>query len=67
MEREKEEPRYMGNFSAVEPVHTRYMICFECNVSWHGCWDNFQCPVCKNGEIPSSNINELFSNFPKIN
>jgi len=43
---------YLGNFSAVEPVHTRYMVCYECKVSWHGCWDNFMCPKCGKGELP---------------
>jgi hypothetical protein len=43
---------YLGNFSAVEPVHTRYMVCYDCKVSWHGCWDNFMCPKCGKGELP---------------
>ena len=44
---------YLGNFSAVEPVHTRYMICFDCQVSW----DNFMCTKCCEGELPTFNTN----------
>ena len=49
--------RHLGNFSAVEPVHSRLMFCSECNVDWVGCWDNFMCPECGEGELPSSEIN----------
>lgn len=50
--------RYLGNFSATEPWHSRYMSCDKCMVSWTGCWDNFQCPQCGDGELPK----ELFDN-----
>lgn len=43
---------YIGNFSATDPVYSRYMICYQCMVSWTGCWDNFQCPKCGQGELP---------------
>ena len=45
--------QYIGNFSAVDPAYSRGMSCHECKVSWTGCWDNFQCPICWQGEVPS--------------
>lgn len=48
--------RHLGNFSAVDPAYSRLMYCYECNVSWVGCWDNFMCPECGKGELPSNNI-----------
>ena len=45
---------YVGNFSAVDPAYSRAMACDECEVSWTGCWDNFQCPKCGEGELPTS-------------
>lgn len=45
---------YLGNFSAVDPVYSRAMRCDDCQVSWTGCWDNFQCPKCGKGELPES-------------
>lgn len=53
--------RYLGNFSAVEPVYTRLMCCHDCKTEWHGCWDNFMCPECGNGELPHSDIGILTS------
>jgi hypothetical protein len=50
------EPTYLGNFSAVDPAYSRHMVCHECNVSWTGCWDNFQCPRCGEGDLPSSDL-----------
>lgn len=44
--------KYIGNFSAVDPAYSRKMFCEKCNVSWTGCWDNFQCPICGDGELP---------------
>lgn len=46
---------YLGDFSATPIWHSRYMECQTCRVSWHGCWDNFQCPKCGEGELPSHN------------
>ena len=46
--------KYLGNFSAVEPVYSRQMSCHECKVYWVGCWDNFMCPQCGEGELPTS-------------
>jgi len=43
---------YLGNFSAVDPAYSRGMVCFDCKVKWTGCWDNFQCPKCGEGELP---------------
>lgn len=48
--------KYLGNFSAIEPVYTRLMYCYDCKVSWHGCWDNFTCPQCNKGDLPTSEI-----------
>jgi hypothetical protein len=53
----KRNVRHLGNFSAVEPVYSRLMFCGECNVDWIGCWDNFMCPECGEGELPSAEIN----------
>jgi len=47
-----EEPEYLGNFAACEQWAAQLMTCYECNVSWTGCWDNFQCPKCGKGELP---------------
>jgi len=52
------EPEYLGNFSAVDPVYSRHMACYVCNVSWTGCWDNFQCPKCGEGELPTYDLND---------
>jgi hypothetical protein len=46
------EYKHLGNLSATPPWHTREMDCHDCKVSWGGCWDNFQCPECGEGEIP---------------
>jgi len=50
--------KYLGNFSAVDPAYSRGMDCYDCEVSWTGCWDNFQCPRCGKGELPSCDISE---------
>lgn len=50
--------RDLGNLSAVEPQYARAMFCDECMVRWTGCWDNFQCPQCGQGEIPTDAIYE---------
>lgn len=50
--------RYLGNYSAVDPAYSRGMSCDDCRVSWTGCWDNFQCPLCGRGELPSAEIKE---------
>lgn len=44
--------KYLGNFSAVEPWHSVSMRCDDCRVEWIGCWDNFECPMCRKGELP---------------
>jgi len=45
--------RDAGNFSAVDPVYSKRMYCDDCMVTWVGCWDNFQCPECGEGELPA--------------
>ena len=47
--------RYLGNFSAVDPAYSRGMSCSDCKVEWIGCWDNFMCPECGEGELPGCN------------
>ena len=47
------EYKYLGNYSAVEPAYSRDMYCDDCRVRWTGCWDNFMCPQCGKGELPS--------------
>lgn len=49
--------QYLGNFSAVDPAYSRGMSCHDCEVEWTGCWDNFQCPRCGEGELPSCDPN----------
>lgn len=46
------EYKFVGNFSAVDPAYSRDMRCDKCKVRWIGCWDNFQCPKCGEGELP---------------
>lgn len=59
--------KYIGNFSAVDPVYSRDMYCDKCNVSWTGCWDNFMCPICGEGELPNSNIDiQSLTNLHKL-
>ena len=37
---------HLGNLSAVEPVHSVHLTCWDCKVQWVGCWDQNQCPRC---------------------
>lgn len=50
------EYEYLGDFSATPAWHTRHMMCHDCRVSWGGCWDNFQCPKCGKGDLPSCDL-----------
>lgn len=59
MEDEEIEYKYLGDLSAVDPPYVRHMECHDCKVSWGGCWDNFQCPKCGEGELPSNDISAL--------
>lgn len=59
--------KYLGNFSAVGPEYSKHMECFECDVSWTGCWDNFMCPICHEGEIPKFNHTSLQSSIDELN
>jgi hypothetical protein len=43
---------YLGDLSATPPWFSVSMSCDACKVSWTGCWDNFQCPKCGEGELP---------------
>lgn len=45
--------KHMGDLSAVDPPYRRWMCCDDCMLSWYGCWDNFECPKCGKGELPS--------------
>lgn len=45
--------RDLGDLSATPPWHSRAMSCDECKVKWTGCWDNFQCPECGQGDLPN--------------
>lgn len=47
------EYRYLGDYAACEMWAARHMTCARCRVSWTGCWDNFMCPECGEGELPS--------------
>jgi predicted RNA-binding Zn-ribbon protein involved in translation (DUF1610 family) len=47
------EYRYLGDFAACEMWAARHMTCDACRVAWTGCWDNFMCPECGEGELPS--------------
>lgn len=47
---------YLGDLSATPPWHSKSMSCDDCRVRWVGCWDNFQCPKCGQGELPSSEV-----------
>ncbi len=47
-----DEFEYLGDFSATPPQYSRHMVCVDCKVSWTGCWDNFECPKCRKGELP---------------
>jgi len=44
--------KYLGNFAACEPWAAVGMSCDKCKVQWTGCWDNYQCPKCGEGELP---------------
>lgn len=48
--------KYLGDFSATPPQYSRSMSCHDCKVSWAGCWDNFECPICRKGDIPMPNM-----------
>lgn len=58
--------KFLGNFSAVEPVYSRLMYCDGCEVEWIGCWDNFMCPICGEGDLPSSDVDILSFNLDEL-
>jgi hypothetical protein len=43
---------YLGNFASCERWAERSMHCDACRVEWTGCWDNFMCPECGEGQLP---------------
>lgn len=47
---------YLGDLSATPPWFSVGMSCDKCKVSWTGCWDNFQCPKCGEGDLPNSTV-----------
>lgn len=47
-----EKYEYLGDFSATPPWFSVLMRCDNCRVSWNGCWDNFECPLCGSGVLP---------------
>jgi len=55
--------KHLGDFSAVDPVYSRLMCCHNCEVEWVGCWDNFQCPKCGEGELPTYNNIDILDDF----
>lgn len=55
--------KHLGDLSAVEPWHSRWMCCYDCKLSWEGCWDNFMCPKCGAGELPTSESAKLPPGF----
>ena len=62
----EEDYKYLGNYSAVDPAYSRGMHCHDCMVSWTGCWDNFQCPLCGGGDLPSSDFKEAIKSLEWI-
>jgi hypothetical protein len=52
---------YLGDFSATPAWASRSMQCESCRVSWTGCWDNFQCPKCGEGDLPSADMEVLLA------
>ena len=53
--------QYLGDFSATPPWYSVSMSCHDCKVSWTGCWDNFQCPKCGNGELPDLSLDKAIT------
>lgn len=43
-----------GDLSAVDPPARVAMRCEACRTRWYGCWDNFTCPECGEGELPTA-------------
>jgi hypothetical protein len=50
----RQQYRDYGDLSAVDPPNRVSMQCDSCRVRWQGCWDNFQCPECGEGQLPNS-------------
>ena len=50
---------YLGNFSATPVGYDQFMTCDDCKVSWTGCWDNFECPKCGQGELPNNDMDAI--------
>jgi hypothetical protein len=52
--------RDYGDLSAVEPQYRVAMRCETCKTKWLGCWDNFTCPECDQGELPRADDSAEF-------
>jgi hypothetical protein len=48
-----------GNRSSVDPPYSVAMRCDVCKTKWIGCWDNYECPECGEGELPSSELTHV--------
>jgi len=49
----KRKYKYYGDISAVPPERSVLIYCDNCEICFTGCWDNFLCPECGEGELPS--------------
>lgn len=49
-----------GYLAAVDPQYSIFMKCENCKTKWTGCWDEFQCPECEDGELPSFDLNNIY-------
>lgn len=46
--------KYLGNFSAAPPDRSVVLSCPPCEVSWTGCADAFECPICGRPQDPAA-------------
>jgi hypothetical protein len=42
--------KYLGDFSATPPWFSMHLQCYKCNVSWTGCQDAMECPICHDAD-----------------
>lgn len=45
------EYKYIGNYSAAPAERSQLMYCEDCKVSFTGCWDNSECPLCHENKL----------------
>ena len=50
-----------GDLSAVDIIYQVSMYCEKCNVRWYGCWDNYECPECFTGDLPTCDLDEIIA------